>query len=173
MWLFYNFSFESNYDILKSKSPCILLKNFNKSETESKMENPTHGFRETNPVLELMQESQSKSKTVMSWGLRKKKEGIFLPFILPEGNLFKICVLSQYIVYWIHFQNIHTFTYKKAFLLALLCLFLSVSLIHISIIIVRHVLLFTIFVSMSRPRTMWYLCVSFSFLFSFSLWLIA
>ena len=173
MWLFYYFIFESNYDILKSKSPCILLKNFNKSETESKMENPTHSFRETSPVLELIQESQFKSKTVMSWGLRKKKEGIFLPFILSEGNLFKICVLSQYIVYWIHFQNIHTFTYKKAFLLALLCLFLSVSLIHISIIIVRYVLLFTIFVSMSRPRTMWYLCVSFSFSFSFSLWLIA
>ena len=26
-------------------------KNFNKNETESKMENPTHSFRETNLVL--------------------------------------------------------------------------------------------------------------------------
>ena len=35
------FTFERNYDVLKSKSPCILLnKNiqFNKNETESKME---------------------------------------------------------------------------------------------------------------------------------------
>ena len=57
MWLFYYFSFERNYDVLKSKSPCILLNkniNFNKNETESKMENPTHSFRETNLVLQLI-----------------------------------------------------------------------------------------------------------------------
>ena len=45
MWLFYYFNFERKYDVLKSKSPCILLNksiNFNKNETESKMENPTH-----------------------------------------------------------------------------------------------------------------------------------
>ena len=43
MWLSYYFNFESNYTVLKSKSPCILLKkntNFNKNETESRMENP-------------------------------------------------------------------------------------------------------------------------------------
>ena len=34
------------------------------------------------------------SKTVTSWGSRKK-EGIFC----TEGDFFKICVLSQYIVY--------------------------------------------------------------------------
>ena len=37
--------YEKNYGVLKLKSPCILLnKNtfFNKNETESKMENPTH-----------------------------------------------------------------------------------------------------------------------------------
>ena len=52
MWLFYYFDFQRNheYDVFKSKSPCILLNkiiNFSKSETESKMENPTHSFRET------------------------------------------------------------------------------------------------------------------------------
>ena len=39
MWLFYYFSFERNYDVLKSESPCILLNqniNFNKNETELK-----------------------------------------------------------------------------------------------------------------------------------------
>ena len=38
-------------------SPRILLNkniNFNKDETESKMENPTHSLRETNLVLELI-----------------------------------------------------------------------------------------------------------------------
>ena len=51
MWLFYYFYFERTYDLLRSKSPCILLSqniNFNKNETESKMENPTHNFREAN-----------------------------------------------------------------------------------------------------------------------------
>ena len=45
---FYHFKPERNYDVLKSKSPCILLSkniNFNKNETESKMENPMHSFR--------------------------------------------------------------------------------------------------------------------------------
>ena len=39
------FKFERNYDVLMSKSPCILLNkniNVNKNEAESKMENPTH-----------------------------------------------------------------------------------------------------------------------------------
>ena len=45
MWFFYYFSFERSYDVVKSKSPGIFLNkniNFNKNETESKMENPTH-----------------------------------------------------------------------------------------------------------------------------------
>ena len=42
---FYYFNFEKTYEVLKSKSPCILSNkniNFDKNETESKMENPTH-----------------------------------------------------------------------------------------------------------------------------------
>ena len=34
-------------------------------------------FREVNLVLQLIQESQIKSKTMMSWSLQKGKEGIF------------------------------------------------------------------------------------------------
>ena len=44
------FNFERNY-VLKSKNPCILLNkniNFNKNETESKMENLTYCLRKTN-----------------------------------------------------------------------------------------------------------------------------
>ena len=51
------FSFERNYDVLKSKCPYFLLSkciNFNKSETESKIENFTHNFRLTNLVLQLI-----------------------------------------------------------------------------------------------------------------------
>ena len=51
------FNFERSYDVLKSKSPCILLNkniNFNKYETELKMGNPTQSFRETSLVLQLI-----------------------------------------------------------------------------------------------------------------------
>ena len=74
--------------------------NLNKSKTESKMENPTHAFRETNLVLQLILESQIKSKTVMSWGSRNKKEFLF----------FNICVLSQCIVYQIKLSQ-YTYFY--------------------------------------------------------------
>ena len=120
MWLFYYFNFERNYDVLKSKSPCILLNkniNLNKNEAESKMENPTHSFRETSLVLQLIRESQIKSKSVMSWSLRKKKGGHFLYHLLcPNEFVLNICVLFLSIVYWISFHNICTFTYQKTVL---------------------------------------------------------
>ena len=139
MWLFHYFDFERNYDVLKLKSPSILLKkniNFHKNETESKMENPTHSFREKNLVLQLIYKSQIKSKNVMSWSSRRIKEGIFFTVYLYERNFFKICDLSQCIVYWIQFPNLHTFTYQKTLLHIHFRLFLksskvfSVSLIH-------------------------------------------
>ena len=67
MWFFYYFIFERNW---KSKSPCFLLIkniNINKKETESKIENPTHTFRETKLVLLLIWESRIKSKIVVTW----------------------------------------------------------------------------------------------------------
>ena len=53
----YYFYFERNYNVLKSQSPCFLLNvnvKFSKNETESKTENPTHGFREMNYVLQFV-----------------------------------------------------------------------------------------------------------------------
>ena len=52
----------------------------------------------------------------------RKKRAFFVLFILSEGNFFEICALSQCIVYSIHFQNIHTFTYQKTLLHTLLLL---------------------------------------------------
>ena len=55
--LFYYFNFERNYEFLKSKSRFVLLIkniNFNKNETKSNMENPTHSFRETDLMLQLI-----------------------------------------------------------------------------------------------------------------------
>ena len=42
-----------------------------------------------------------------------KKSGFFVPYIFSEGSFFNICDLSQCIVYWTHFQDIHTFTHQK------------------------------------------------------------
>ena len=72
----------------------------------------------------------------MSWSSRRIKEGIFFTVYLSERNFFKICDLSQCIVYWIQFPNLHTFTYQKTLLHIHFRLFLksskvfSVSLIH-------------------------------------------
>ena len=69
MLLFYYFYFERNYDILKSKSPWFLLNknmNLSKNETESKMENPIHAFREMDFALQLIQQLRVKSKAVMN-----------------------------------------------------------------------------------------------------------
>ena len=125
------FNFERNYYVLKLKSSCILLNkniNFNKNKTNSKVENLTQSFRETNLVVQLIYESQIKSKTVMSWSSRKKKEDIFCTvYFLRRKYFYNICILSQCIVYLIHFQNIHIFTNQKTFLHTLFCLFLKLS----------------------------------------------
>ena len=52
----------------------------------------------------------------------RKKSAFFAIFILSEGF-----VLFQYIVYWINFQSIYTFTYKKHYLIHFCCLFLKSS----------------------------------------------
>ena len=58
-WPSQNFDFLSlklKIYVLKPKSPRIVLKNinFNKNETEIKMENPTYSLRETNLVVQLI-----------------------------------------------------------------------------------------------------------------------
>ena len=49
----------------------------------------------------------------MSWSSQKKKEGIFCIVYFVQRNFFNIYVLSQCILYCIHFQNICTFTNQK------------------------------------------------------------
>ena len=69
---------------------CIIMNkniNFNKNETESKMENPTHSFRETNLVLQLIYEFQIKNKTD-ELELAKEKQDIFYIVYFVRRNFF-------------------------------------------------------------------------------------
>ena len=84
-WLFYYFNFERSYDVFperrrKWKFPHIVL------------ERRTLCFSSF---------KNRKLKVNLWWvGAReRKKRASFVPFIFPEGNCFKICVLSQCIVY--------------------------------------------------------------------------
>ena len=87
------------------------------------MRNPTHSFRETNLCFSSCKNRKLKVKR------KKKKEGIFCTVYFVWRKFFNICVLSECIVYWIHiqihFQNIHTFTYRKTLLHTILRLFLK------------------------------------------------
>ena len=57
---------------------------------------------------------RSKSKTVMSWSSRKKKECIFCnDYFCLKNFFFNICVLSQCVVCWINFENIYFYILKN------------------------------------------------------------
>ena len=67
------------------------------------MENPTHAFRETNLVLQPILESRIKYKSVIICSSQTKKECIFS----------RVYILSQCVEYWINFQSMFTFPYRK------------------------------------------------------------
>ena len=103
------FYFKRNYDVLKSKNPCILLNkniNFNKNGAKSKMEKRKHSFRDK--TLCFSSYNNRKLKVKLWWGRarKRKKRAFFVPFILPEGTFFNICVLSQFIAH-----SLSEFTY--------------------------------------------------------------
>ena len=123
MWLFYYFNFETNYDVLKSKGSCILLNkniDFKKNKTKSKLENPTYSLREEKTFC-FSSYKNRKLKVKLWW------EGIFCTVYFARKRSFTIFVLSQCIVYWIHLQNIHTFTYQKTLFHTLLLLVLKIA----------------------------------------------
>ena len=66
---------------------------------------------------------QIKSKTV--WVGAREKKCIFVSLFCPQ-KIFNNWLLSQYIVNWINFQNIYTFTYQKALFHTLLLLVLKI-----------------------------------------------
>ena len=89
--------------------------NFNKNERESKLENPLPSFWETNLVLQLIEELQIKSKTVISWSSWKKKKGIFCIYhfffvyrLLCFNSMYSVLnTLSEYTYFYI-LKTLHT-----------------------------------------------------------------
>ena len=125
MWLFYYFNFGKIYNVLKLNSLCILLdKNITliKTKRNRKLKIP-HKILERRALCFRSYEN-CKLKVKLWWvgAHERKKMAFFVPLILSEENIFNICVSSQCIVYWIHFQNIHTFIYQKTLLPTLLLL---------------------------------------------------
>ena len=128
MWLFYYFDFKRNYDDIKSKGSCILLNkniNFNKNETDNRKWKITHTVLGRRRLCFSLYKNRKLKVKLMIWSSRKKIEGIFCTAYFVWRKFFNLCALSQGIVYWIHFQNIHTFTYQKTLLQTPFCLFLQ------------------------------------------------
>ena len=89
------------------------------------MENPTHSFRETNFVIQLIYESQLK-KNCAEMEFAKEKRGHFLYRLFYPKELFSTFVFYLSFEYCIeYFQNIHTFTCQKTLIRTLFCLFLK------------------------------------------------
>ena len=102
---------------------------------------------------------QIKSKTVLE--LVKEKRGHSFTIYFVWRFFFNICVLSQCIVYWIHFKNIHTFTYQKTLLHTLLFLKSSKALsVSLNMVLDRQIekMLSLVFInrfSLSYSRLSW------------------
>ena len=129
MWLFNHFNFERNYVVLKSKSSCILLNkniNINKNETESKIENPTHSFRETK--LGFSSYKNRKLKVKLQWvRAREKKESILSRLFCPkEIFLTFVIYLNAYYVEFT-FRKYILWQIKKHYFIHFCCLFLKSS----------------------------------------------
>ena len=120
-------NFERNYDVSKSKRPCILLNkkiNFNKNETELKMENPS--FLERRTLCFSFSSHRNHKLKVKRWciGAREKKRAFFVLFILSKRKFFKICVfismysvlniLPEYTYFYIS-KNITSYTFVACF----------------------------------------------------------
>ena len=126
MWFFYFCDFERNYDVLKSKSSCFLLNeniNFHKNEREQKLK-IRHKVLERQSLC-FSSYKNYKLKVKLWWlELVKEKRGHFLYRLFCPKKIFSTLILMY--MYWVHFQNINTFTYQKTLLHTLLLLLFKI-----------------------------------------------
>ena len=89
--------------------------NFNKNEMKTKI-NPTRSFRAISLVLQLILESHSKRKAVMSWSLLKKKMRIFCTLYFNRRKFFKhLYFISMYSVFNKHLYFISMYSVFNTF----------------------------------------------------------
>ena len=94
----------------------------NKTRPNRKWKIPYTVLERWTMSFSLYENCESKVKLWWVVACKRKKNAFFVTFILSKGNFFNILVLSHWIVYWINFQNIYTFTYQKTLLHTLLLL---------------------------------------------------
>ena len=97
--------------------------NFDKEETEWKIKNLKHAFKETNLVLQPIRESWIKNETVMSWSSRKKKDYFFKVYFVLRKFLQHLHFISIY-KYWKNFQNIYFLHIKKHYFIRFFAFFI-------------------------------------------------
>ena len=111
----------------KVKECSLLNKNisFNRNETESKIEIPDKFLEKRTLCFSSFKNRELKGK-MWRVGARERKTNAFFVKRKFCQNFFKrnVSALSQFIVYWINFQDVYTFTYQKT-LLHILLLFLN------------------------------------------------
>ena len=125
MGLFCYFNFERKCDVLKSKSLRILLNkniNFDKNKTELKIEIAHTVLVRRTLCFSSYKNRKSKKKQKKNVWVRacERKRGQLLYRLFVRRNFFNICILSQCIAYWIHFQNTNAVTHQKTLLHTLL-----------------------------------------------------
>ena len=166
MWFFYYFNFERNYDVLKSKSPCIYwtkIYTLIKAKQNQKLK-ISHTVLERRTFCFISYKNH-KIKVKLWWvgACESKKKEFSIPFILSEGNFFNICVFFRCIVYWIHFQNnIHACFYKSKNINS--CTFLLVFIIVKSLQCILKRLRFSyfwFFINCFKDSNITVICVSY------------
>ena len=112
MWLFYYFHFERNYNALNSKKPCFLLNEIwtlIKMKRNQKWKIPHTDLERRTLCSSTYKNRKLKLKLWWDAARKRKRRAFFVPLILSKGNFLNICVLSQYIVHWIHILSEYTY----------------------------------------------------------------
>ena len=117
MWLFYYFNFERNY-LLKSKSPCTLLnKNINFKKWNRTKNWKFHTVLQRQTLCFSSYKNHKLEVKLWRAGACEKNSIFCIAYFVPRIFFQNLCFI----------QNIHTFTYQKALLHTLFCLFLESS----------------------------------------------
>ena len=116
MWLFYYFSFERNYDILRSKISCFLLNrniNLTKTKRDRRSEIPQTLLERRTLCFTSYKNHELKVK-LWWFGARQRRTSVFFKVYFVRRNFFKhLCFTSLYIVFNKLSEYMHFYLSKK------------------------------------------------------------